>query len=48
MIKDGEIFDITMTAFDGVEVCELVVNFLLYKRSLKYEQKKLHYTDMMG
>ena len=36
MKKDSLLFDATMDAYDGAEVCELVGTFLLYKLSLKY------------
>ena len=36
MKKDSRLFDVTMGAYDGAEVCELVGTFLLYKLSLKY------------
>ena len=39
MKKDG-LFDVTMGAYDGAEVCELVGTFLLDKISEKYEEKK--------
>ena len=34
--KEGGLFDVTMGAFDGAEVCELVGNYLLYQLSLKF------------
>ena len=37
MKKDG-LFDVTMGAYDGAEVCELVGTFLLDKISEKYEK----------
>ena len=36
MKKDSGLFDVTMGAYDGAEVCKLVGTFLLYKLSLKY------------
>ena len=29
--KEERLFDVTMTGFDGAEVCEAVGNFLLYQ-----------------
>ena len=36
MKKYSLLFDATMDAYDGAEVCELVGTFLLYKLSVKY------------
>ena len=41
MKKDSGLFDVTMGAYDGAEVCELVGTFLLYKLSLKYNKNKI-------
>ena len=41
MKKDSGLFDVTMSAYDGPEVCELVGTFLLYKPSLKYNKNKI-------
>ena len=40
MKKDGS-FDVTMGAYDGAEVCELVGAFLLDKISEKYEKNNI-------
>ena len=41
MKKDSGLFDVTMGAYDGAEVCELVGTFLLYKLSLKYNKNQI-------
>ena len=41
MKKDSGLFDVTIGAYDGPEVCELVGTFLLYKRSLKYNKNNI-------
>ena len=41
MKKDSGLFDVTMGAYDGVEVCELVGTFLLHKLSLKYNKNNI-------
>ena len=41
MKKDSGLFDVTMGAYDGAEVCELVKTFLLYKLSLKYNKNHI-------
>ena len=41
MKKDSGLFDVTMGAYDGAEVCELVRTFLLYKLSLKYNKNNI-------
>ena len=41
MKKDSGLFDLTMGAYDGAEVCELVGTFLLYKLSLKYNKNNI-------
>ena len=39
--RDSGLFDVTMGAHDGAEVCELVGNYLLYKLSKLYEKKDI-------
>ena len=39
--KDGGIFDVTMGAYDGAEVCELVGTFLLDTLSEKYDKNNI-------
>ena len=39
--KEGGLFDVTMGAFDGAEVCEAVGNFLLYQLSKNYNKKDI-------
>ena len=39
--KDGGIFDVTMGAYDGAEVCELVGIFLLSKLSTKCDKENI-------
>ena len=39
--KESRLFDVTMVAYDGVEVCELVSSFLLYALSLKYNKTNI-------
>ena len=41
MKKDSGLFDVSMGAYDGAEVWELVGTFLLYKLSLKYNKNKI-------
>ena len=41
MKKDSGLFDVTMGAFDGAEVCELVGSFILHKLSQHYEQNNI-------
>ena len=41
MNKDSGLFDATMGAYDGAEVCELVGTYLLYKFSLKYNKNNI-------
>ena len=36
--KEGGLSDVTMGAFDGAEVCELVGNFLLHQLSMKFNK----------
>ena len=40
MGKDG-FFDVTMGAYDGAEVCELVRTFLLDKFRVKYDKNSI-------
>ena len=39
--KDSGLFDVTMEAYDGAEVCELVGNYLLYELSKLYKKKNI-------
>ena len=39
--KEGGLFDVTMGAFDGAEVCEAVGNFLLHQLSKNYNKKHI-------
>ena len=39
--KDSGLFDVSMGAYDGAEVCELVWIFFLYKLSLKYNKNDI-------
>ena len=39
--KDSGTFDVTMGAYDGAEVCELVGSFILYQLGSKYESKDI-------
>ena len=39
--KESGWFDVTMRAYDGAEVCELVGSFLLYALSLKYNEANI-------
>ena len=41
MKKDSRLFDVTMGAYDGVEVWKLVGTFLLHKLSLKYNKNDI-------
>lgn len=41
MKKDSRLFDVTMGAFSGAQVCDLVGSFLLHKLSKRYEGKNL-------
>ena len=41
MKRDTGLFVFTMVAYDGVEVCELVGNYLLYELSKLYEKKDI-------
>ena len=39
--RDSGLFDVTMGAYNGAEVCELVGNYLLYELSKLYEKKDI-------
>ena len=39
--KDSGLFDVTMGAYDGAEVCELVGTFLLHKLFPKYNENNI-------
>ena len=39
--KEGGVFDVTMGAYDGAEVCELVGTFILHQLGSKYERKNI-------
>ena len=39
--RDSGLFDATMRAYDGAEVCESVENYLLYELSELYEKKDI-------
>ena len=39
--KESGMFDVTMGAYDGAEVCELEGSFLLYALSLKFDRTDL-------
>ena len=41
MKREGNLFDVTMGAYDGAEVCELVGIFMLNKISEKYNKNDL-------
>ena len=41
MKRDTGLFVFTMVAYDRVEVCELVGNYLLYELSKLYEKKDI-------
>ena len=46
MKREGNLFHVTMGAYDGVEVCELVGIFILNKISEKYSKYDMDlYTD---
>ena len=36
--KDGSLFDVTMSSFDGAEICELVGLFLLHQVEIKFPE----------
>ena len=39
--RDSALFDVTMGAYDGAKVCELVGNYLFYELSKLYEKKDI-------
>ena len=39
--KESGLFDVTVGAYDGAEVCELVCSFLLHQLSDKYNKKDI-------
>ena len=39
--KESGLFDVTMGAYDGSEICELVASFLLYQLLRKYNKKDI-------
>ena len=39
--KDGGSFDVTIRAYDGVEVCELISIYMLYLIRKKYDSKDI-------
>ena len=39
--RDSGLFDVTIGAYYGAEVCELVGNYLLYKLLTLYEKKDI-------
>ena len=39
--RDSGLFDVTMIAYDGAEVCELIGKYLLYELSKLYEKKDI-------
>ena len=41
MKREGNLFDVTMGAYDGAEVCELVGIFMLNKISEKYDKNDI-------
>ena len=41
MKKNNGLFDVTMGAYDGAEVCGLLGTFLLYELSLKYDKNNI-------
>ena len=46
--QESGLFDVTMGAYDKVEVCELVGNFLLYQVLNKYNKKDIVCIKMMA
>ena len=40
-VRDSGLFDVTMGAYDGAEVCEFVGNYLHYEISKLYEKKDI-------
>ena len=41
IMRDSGLFDVTMIAFDGAEVCELIGKYLLYELSTLYAKKDI-------
>ena len=41
MKKEGGSFDVTMGAYDGAEVCELIGIYMLYLIEKKYDSKNI-------
>ena len=41
MKREGKLFDVTMGAYNGAEVCELVGIFMLNKISEKYDENNI-------
>ena len=39
--KEGSNFDVTMGAYDGAEVCELIGSYMLYLIRKKYDSNKI-------
>ena len=48
MKRQGNLFDLTMGAYDGAEVCELVGIFILKKISEKYNKNDVGLLEMMA
>ena len=48
MKRQGNLFDLTMGAYDGAEVCELVGIFILKKISEKYNKNDVALLEMMA
>ena len=47
-MKTGSgLFDVTIDAYDGAEVCDLVGTFFLYKLSLEYNKNNIVFIAMM-
>ena len=46
--RESGLFNVTMGAYDGAEVCELVGSFLLHQLSKNIIKKTLAYIKMMG
>ena len=41
MKKESNLFDVTMGAFDGAEICELVGTFILHEITKKYNKENI-------
>ena len=48
MKKGGKLFGVTMGAYDGAEVCELVGCYILNKSATKYQKKMLVFIERMA